>query len=419
MSLTNAHALVIGVSQYQHIRALPCIADAEDLASVLRDPASCGYDPANVTLLQESEATRARILDEHERLGRRAGPNATALVYFSGHGGHLPGDGGDVYLMPVDGEWGSEDRLETTAISSRLLGDKLAAIRAERLTVILDCCHSAGLAQTRDVSAPVWVPEIADDALGRLACGRGRVVMAAARGDSPAYVMTGARYGLFTEHLIAGLRGAAGGVDGLVRVLDLYHYVQRNVVDRCPAQRPVLKTELEDNYPVAQCQGIRRVLDAPSPSKDFAYDVLVIHPPADRDRTWAQSTLIRLLEERGVRVCTEGLDFQLGRARLLEVERTVTTSRFTLPVLTPRFSAGQLQELQTLMAQQVGIEEGEARLIPIVREPCEARLGLRMLVYLDMIRDENVVNGIERLVRTLREHATAGSTATSRSALRR
>ncbi len=107
--------------------------------------------------------------------------------------------------------------------------------------------------------------------------------MAAARGDGSAYVMTGARYGLFTEHLIAGLRGAAGGADGLVRVLDLYHYVQRNMVDRCPAQRPVLKTELEDNYPVALFQAARRVLDAPSPPKEFTYDVLVIHASSDRD----------------------------------------------------------------------------------------------------------------------------------------
>jgi hypothetical protein len=410
MSLTNAHAVVIGVSQYPHVQSLPRVADAEDLAGVLRDPSSCGYDPANVTLLQESTATRARILDELERLGRLAGPDSTVLVYFSGHGGRPTRDGGESYLVPVDGEWGLQDRLEATAISSRLLGDKLAAIRAARLTVILDCCHAADLAQAKHVTLARWVPEIADDALGRLAAGRGRVVMAAARADGAAYVMGGARHGLFTEHLIAGLRGAAGGADGLVRVLDLYHYVQRNVVARCPTQRPVLKTELEDNYPVALFQTAGDALGAPSSPEEPAYDVLVIHAPADRDRAWAQSTLIRLLEERGVRVCTEERDFELGEVRSLEAERTVTTSRFILPVLTPRFSAGHFETLQTLMAQQLGIEEGKARMIPIVREPCEARLGLRMLVHFDMIRDENVLPGVERIVRKLRKPATVRST---------
>lgn len=403
MNTTNAHALVIGVSQYRHIRPLPSVADAEDLAGVLRDPAICGYDPAHVALLQESDATREQILDELDRLGCEAGPDATALVYFSGHGGSL--SGGDSYLMPIDGEWSSSDRLEATAISSRRLADKLAAIRAERLTVILDCCHAAGLAQPRDVN-DAWVPALPDGALGQLATGRGRVVMAAARGDGSSYVLAGARHGLFTEHLIAGLRGAAGGSDGVVRVLDLYHHVQRNVVARLPAQRPVLKAEMEDNYAVALCPSAARpALTAAAAPDEFIYDVLLVYAPDDRDRAWAR-VFLRLLEEHGVRVCTEDLDAELGRARLLELERLVSTSRFTLPVLTPRFSAGRFQELQTVLAQQLGVEDGIARLIPVVREPCEARLGLRSLVHLEMIRDENVVPGIERLVRTLRRQET-------------
>lgn len=398
MSLTNAHAVVIGVSQYRRVRPLPSVADAEGMAGVLRDPGACGYDPANVVLLQESDATRDQILDELDRLAHRAGPDATALVYFSGHGGSWPD--GDSYLMPIEGDWGSPDRLDATAISSRLLGDRLAAIRAERLTVILDCCHAAGLAQPRDVHA-TWVPQIDDSALDRLAAGRGRVVMAAARSDGAAYVLAGARHGLFTEHLIAGLRGAAGGSDGAVRVLDLYHHVQRNVIARFPDQRPVLKAELEDNYPVARCPTARPGLTGATAPGDFVYDVLLVYAPDDRDRAWAR-VFLQLLEERGVRVCTEDLDAELGSHRLLELERLVSTSRFTLPVLTPRFSAGRFQELQTVLAQQLGVEDGIARLIPVVREPCEARLGLRSLVHLDMIRDETVVPGIERLVRTLR-----------------
>jgi len=404
MTMTNAHALVIGASQYLHLPPLPPVDDAADLAGVLRDPAACGYDPANVVVLQESQATRDRIIDELDRLGQRAGPDATAVVYFSGHGGQSPG--GDSYLMPIDGKWGSPGRLEATAISSRLLTEKLAGIAAERLTVILDCCHAAGLAQPRDVIVDAWQPVLTDDALAQLATGRGRVVMAASRGDGASYVPHASRYGLFTEHLIAGLRGAAGGADGVVRVLDLYHHVQRNVVARNPDQRPVLKTELEDNYPVALCRrGGAPALSAPAQPVELAYDVLVVYSTAERDRAWARSTLIRLLDEQGVRVCVEELDADLGRPRVLEIERLVSASRYTVPVLTAQFSAGRFQELQTVVAQHVGIEDGRARLIPIVREPCEARLGLRLLVALDMIRDEDVAPGIARLVRTLRQPA--------------
>src|SRR5262249_12087452 len=155
-------------------------------------------------------------------------------------------------------------------------------------------------------------------------------------------------------HLIAGLRGAAGSHDGVVRVLDLYHHVQRNVVTRNPAQRPVLKTEIEDNYVIALCPSAPGpALTTASPPSEFVYDVLLVYSPDDRDRAWAR-IFLRLLEDRGVRVCTEDLDAELGRARVLEIERLVSTSRFTLPVLTPRFSAGRFQELQTVMAQQLG-----------------------------------------------------------------
>jgi hypothetical protein len=398
MGLTNAHAVVIGVSQYRRVRPLSSVADAEGVAAALRDPDAGSYDPANVVLLQESDASREQILDELDRLGHRAGPGATALVYFSGHGGSWPG--GDSYLLPIEGEWSSPDRLEATAISCRLLGDKLAAIRAERLTVILDCGHAAGFVQPRDIH-DAWIPAIADRALEQLGAGPGRVVMAAPRGDGGPHVLAGARHGLFTEHLIAGLRGAAGGSDGAVRVLDLYRHVQRNVVARFPEQRSVLALEREDNYVVALCPGAARPAPPATAPSDFVYDVLLVYAPDDRDRGWVR-VFLQLLEERGIRVCTEELDTEPGSDRRTELERLMSASQFTMPVLTPRFSTGRFQELQTALTHQLGLEDGIARLIPVVREPCAARLRLRSLVHLEMIRDESVLPGIERLVGTLR-----------------
>src|SRR4051794_7936248 len=101
----NAHALVIGVSQYQQIRSLPPVADADDLARLLRDPAAGDYDPAHVAVLEDAAATRAAILDGLDQLAGRAGPGSTAVFYFSGHGGRVAGGG--AYLMPHDSGWTS------------------------------------------------------------------------------------------------------------------------------------------------------------------------------------------------------------------------------------------------------------------------------------------------------------------------
>ncbi|HEY6173037.1 MAG TPA: toll/interleukin-1 receptor domain-containing protein, partial [Kofleriaceae bacterium] len=230
-------------------------------------------------------------------------------------------------------------------------------------------------------------------------------------GDAAAYDVAAARHCLFTEHLLAGLRGAAGGRDGFVRILDLYHHIQRCVVARAPSQRPILGIELEDNYPIARFpHDARAALTAVAPPTSFAYDLLIVHASDGRDRAWARS-LIRLLDDRGIRVCSEERDADLTGDSVIDLDRLVSTSRYTMPILTPRFSAGRFRHLQAVMTDRLGIEDGIARLIPIVREPCEARLGLRSLVHLDMIRDENVVPGIERLARTLRKAAAAPSPA--------
>ncbi|HEY6176967.1 MAG TPA: caspase family protein, partial [Kofleriaceae bacterium] len=164
----DAHALVIGVSHYRHIGQLPHGADAADLAGLLRDPVACGYDPARVTLLQDAAATRAAILDGLDHLAEHADPAATVVLYFAGHGGR-PADRGDAYLLPCDGRGGSLDELEATAISIELLARKLAALRAQRLTIVLDCCHTAGLADPRDARDTPWLTDFDAAALAPLA----------------------------------------------------------------------------------------------------------------------------------------------------------------------------------------------------------------------------------------------------------
>src|SRR5438270_886714 len=56
--------------------------------------------------------------------------------------------------------------------------------------------------------------------------GRGRVILAASRSTETSIVLAGAKYGLFTQHLLAGLRGAVASEDGLIRIFDLFEYLQ-------------------------------------------------------------------------------------------------------------------------------------------------------------------------------------------------
>jgi len=273
---SNFHALLVGVGDYLHPRFanLPAtVHDAQALAGILTDPARCGYPPDNVRTITGPDATGANIRAALEHLAASATPDATAFVYFSGHGGRtlLPspdfgrgaggegcegGEGGErwrAYLCPREAD---PDDLPTTAISGEAFSSMLAAIPARRLLVMLDACHAAGSATLVRKAAdgtPAWkagLPESYYEALSR---GSGRVVIASSKENQFSRVRPQGDLSLFTYHLREALEGqAAVRGDGLIHVLDVFHHVNEAVQADEPGQTPILKVDdLDLNFPIA------------------------------------------------------------------------------------------------------------------------------------------------------------------------
>jgi hypothetical protein len=404
--MQDAHALTIGISQYHHVPVLPPTQDALDVAGVLRDGALGAYPDGNVRSLLDGAATKAAILAELGQLAARTSERSTVFIYFSGHGGRATGASGETcYLMPVDGRDGSPDVLSATAISGTELSAQLNQITAAKLTIVLDCCRAAGVAAPRDVAPAGLSPELPGSVLASLAQGRGRAVLAASRSDGYAYVMPGARNGVFTGHLLDGLRGAAGGAGGVIRVCDLFHYVQQRVVAEHATQRPVFKADLEENYPVALYRGGTAGPVAVAPATDgYDYDVFFSYRHADRaDRQFVVNVVAPLLEKLGLRVCLEHRDFRLGTPRIAEMERAVMTSRYTVGVFTPSYLEGPFEELQADLARFQASESRTPRFIPLLRRDCPLKLGVRMTAALDVTDDTEVDAAVQRLAVQLRE----------------
>jgi hypothetical protein len=80
-------------------------------------------------------------------------------------------------------------------------------------------------------------------------------VLASSRGSESSWVQPGADHNVFTKHLLAGLRGGVPAPDGLVRVFDLFHYLQARVNAEQPNQHPLLKAEVEEDIPIALSLG--------------------------------------------------------------------------------------------------------------------------------------------------------------------
>ncbi|MBL7255639.1 caspase family protein [Paractinoplanes lichenicola] len=375
-SLDDTHALVVGIADYERFPALPAAvrADARAMRDVLTDPDHGGYPAARVTLLLDQEATRDAITSALHRLAGAARPGSTVLLYFSGH---AIGN----FLFPIDAD---PRRLPRTAISGGSLGATLEAVPATDVLVILDCCHSAGAGP--DASF-----------FKRLASGR--AIMAASREDELSYVLPGHAHSLFTEHLLAGLRGGVTGGDGLIRVLDLFEFVQPRVTRDQPAQHPVFKARLEQNFPIAR----HAAAPAPAPSDGFPYDAYISYADRTSDADWVWEVLVPRLEREGLRLAVSGASGDPGVPHIVNAERGIRAAKRTVIVLSPTYLADNTADFENVLAQSLGVREGAYRVLPILIVPTDdLPVRLELLTTLDLADPRRAPRDFVRLIEALR-----------------
>ena len=137
-------ALVIGVGEHEVERLdLPGI--DLDVAMIQDVAKNLGFKSSEITTLQNHEATLAAIQRELRVLSSVA-PDDRVLVYFSGHGSHIPDtngdeeDGQDEVLLPHDVRvsGGKAENVLVDDDFARLL----AAIPSRHLFLLIDACHS-------------------------------------------------------------------------------------------------------------------------------------------------------------------------------------------------------------------------------------------------------------------------------------
>ena len=189
-------------------------------------------------------------------LAQSTNAQSTAFIYFSGHGGRALENGiWRAYLCLREAD---PDNLAHTAIPGDEFSTLLAAIPARKLLVMLDACHAAGSAELKAADGSiVWKAGLPDDYYEALSQGSGRVVIASSKEDQFSYVRPQGDLSLFTYHLREALGGkAAIRGNGLIHVLDVFHYVNEAVQTDEPKQVPILKVkDLDLNFPIALALG--------------------------------------------------------------------------------------------------------------------------------------------------------------------
>jgi len=244
----DGHALLVGVGGN-----LPnTVLDAEGLAGILKDPERCAYPPGQVHLLTGPQATRQAILDGLDALVRDTAEQAMVVVYFSGHGYRATSPTGiSHYLIPTGY---SLAHLYDTAVSGAEFTERLRRLKAQKVLVLLDCCHAGGMEEesgAKAVGVELAKAPLPAEAESLLAEGRGRVLIASSMAEELSYA--GKPYSAFTLALVEALAGkGVAKKDGYVRVADLALHAREVVPGRTKdRQHPILNYEQADNFVVA------------------------------------------------------------------------------------------------------------------------------------------------------------------------
>ncbi|MCX7683507.1 MAG: caspase family protein [Anaerolineae bacterium] len=264
-AFSHGYALLIGVgaSAYAPWSLPVTVQDVQALRAVLTDPRLCGYLDDHIRLLHDAGATRQAILDSLAWLAERAvaDGDATAVVYFSGHG-WLDEATGRYYLLPHDVE---PFDLAGSALAAEAFTEALRKVEARRMLVLMDCCHAAGMTTAKGAPALKLPAGFGQTALPKgvaeaLKQGAGRAVISSSTGAQKSWVRPDGTLSLFTYHLLEALQGAGNRPgDTEVRVSDLMAHLSRAVPESARAlcgaeQTPFLDAATED-FPVALVRG--------------------------------------------------------------------------------------------------------------------------------------------------------------------
>jgi len=226
------HALVIGTGTDTNGQLSPkfqsTINDAEWIADVLKNPSLCAYPEDNVKLLTGKCATLEHIISELDAIKKKTSAVAgeanrgTVVVFFSGHG-QKNEDESETYLLPYG--FNADDDLDTHAINGDILFQKLGAMDAKRILLLLNSCWSGSVMPQlgKKPSMPLSPRQI-----NTLLKGEGFAYLSAAQPSQKAetgYVarQSSKRYSPFTLGLARGFsgKGKKNDDENTVRFSDL------------------------------------------------------------------------------------------------------------------------------------------------------------------------------------------------------
>lgn len=229
-------AVVIGVSEYRDSR-IPSLryasTDAKSLYNWLVSQNGGRYAPSRVKLLTNESATSRNIKHALFSWLKQAIAEDMVIIYFAGHGSPpSPDEPENLFLLSYDTDF---DTISSTGFPMWDVETALKRfVKAERVVVIADACHAGGVGSAfmQGRRAITIKPTTATVLQGLTNVGKGVAVITASDDKqlSQEGKQWGGGHGVFTYHLLKGLKGEADyNDDNLVTLGELIPYLSQSV----------------------------------------------------------------------------------------------------------------------------------------------------------------------------------------------
>lgn len=236
------YAVVVGVSEYRFQDAgLKNLSyaddDAQAVGAFLQTAAGGGFSSADIKLLLNGDASLAAVRAALSETFKRAKANDLIFVFIAGHGAPDPLASQNLYFLLTDTKVVDMPR---TAFPMNELKQMLdTQITAQRVVVMIDTCHSAGVNQkTKSIVSGRQLEQEGDEnnisnffLTSQLFKQTGRAILTSS--DVNEVSQESAKWGnhgVFTWALLEGLKGKADlNGDRFITTGELFQYTRANV----------------------------------------------------------------------------------------------------------------------------------------------------------------------------------------------
>lgn len=256
-------ALIIGVSQYKFheggLRNLEYAhADARSIADFLKTRA--GFKDSDISYLENENATVENVRAAVDLFLARARENDLVFLFVAGHGAQDPFDPKSLYLILHDSK--VTDMPRTALNMAELQARFTDRLRAKRMVILIDACHSGGVDPEQKTSIR-QLERSENNTFSmyaeKLFSGEGRALLTSSDVNeiSEEGKKWGGGHGVFTWAVLEGLRGVADvNRDRVITTGELFDFVSDKVRQETNArQNPRALPGTNRNFPLTRVPG--------------------------------------------------------------------------------------------------------------------------------------------------------------------